>query len=67
MPATEVLSLPIKQGSDPVEVIQILKDLPVIGKIFTGRVNGKPYQYRAFLGSIPRDFAVGSILPLTFS
>jgi hypothetical protein len=51
MPATEVLSMPIKQGCDPEKVLSLANDVPTIGKISSGFVNGKPNRFRAFLGS----------------
>ena len=52
MPATEVLSVPIKQGCDLEKILQLANDVPTVGKIYSGLVSGKPSHFRAFLGSL---------------
>lgn len=56
MPATEVLSAPVKEGSTPQEVLKIVDSVPVVSNVFSGFVHGKPNQLRVFVGMALSSF-----------
>lgn len=63
MPATEVLSAPLKEGSAPQEVLKIVDSVPVVSNVFSGFVRGRENQLRVFVGMAVNNFGVERIRP----